>query len=415
MSASGEALELTILMRCLNQADSIASCVRKARGYLDSRGLRGEVLVADSGSTDGSQVLAQACGARVISISASGYSVALVGGIRAARGTYLMIADVDYRFIFSALDPFIAKLREGYDLVLDSRVPAGLRSRAMPPLPRYLGNPELTEMGRLFQRNNKLQGELRAFRRESMLSMPLASRGTEFASEMVIRAMARKLRIAEVTSAALYPPEEKIAGQPRATQTPWRRLRFGLLFSPPWLFLYPGCALLLAGIAMLGWLLPYDRSVGAAHLGVSAMVLAGAAALAGLQAIVFHLFSKTYAMHAGLLPQDRLVERLRGALRLEVGFTAGPACTLAGLALAACACFPQTQAIFTPLTSLSALRVLIPGATLATLGLQLMLASGLLAILQLNARGRYRRTRATDPPPPEPASEPLAGRDTLIH
>lgn len=406
MNVTGEPMELTILMPCLNEAETIATCVRKARGYLDSRGIRGEVLVADNGSTDGSQELAQACGARVVAVAAKGYGAALLGGIEAARGHFVVMGDADDSYDFTALDPFIQELRAGYELVMGNRFMGGIKPRAMPPLHRYLGNPVLTGIGRLLFRSTSgdFHCGLRGFQRQAILSLSLTSTGMEFASEMVVKATLRKLRITEVPT-TLSPDGRSRPPHLRSWRDGWRHLRFLLLFSPAWLFFYPGILLLLSGLATMLWLLPEQKTAGGITFDVNTLVFAGAAIVCGFQAVIFYMFAKTYAIRAGLLPMDRKVERLRHGLRLEVGLIAGLVCTLAGLAMAAYALTSWSSRAFGQLNPEHSLRLVVPSATLLIVGLQIMFSSCLLGILQLDTRTTYTRTRKSDLSTPAPSDQ----------
>ena len=397
MNAAHESTELTILMPCLNEAETIAICVRKAKGYIDSRGIVGEVLVADNGSTDGSQALAQACGARVLAIAAKGYGAALMGGIEAARGRIIIMGDSDDSYDFTALDPFVEKLRAGYDLVMGNRFMGGIRPHAMPPLHRYLGNPVLTGIGRLLFRSpsGDFHCGLRGFRRDAVLSLSLTSTGMEFASEMIVKATLRKLRITEVPT-TLSPDGRSRAPHLRSWRDGWRHLRFLLLFSPVWLFFYPGILLLALGLDTTAWLLPHPQSAGNVTFGVNTLVFAAAAIICGFQAIVFYMFAKTYAIRSGLLPEDPVVARLRESLRLEIGLIGGLLCMAAGLILAAVALGFWGSHSFGPLNPEHSLRMVIPSATLLILGVQIAFSSCLLAVLQLDTRTSYARTRKSD-------------------
>ncbi len=379
-------MELTILMPCLNEAETIETCVRKARGFLDSRGISGEVVVADNGSTDGSQRLAERCGARVVPIPRRGYGAALLGGIQAARGTFVVMGDGDDSYDFTALDPFLDKLRGGSELVMGNRFLGGIQPNAMPPLHKYLGNPVLTGVGRLFFKSpcGDFHCGLRGFNRESILSLGLTSPGMEFASEMVVKATLRKLRIAEVPTTLARDGRSR-PPHLRSWRDGWRHLRFLLLFSPAWLFLYPGLALLLVGAVAMTWLLPEPRATGGVTLDVNTLVFTAAAIVCGFQATAFYVFAKTFAIRSGLLPDDPLVTRLREILRLEVGLIVGSIMVVLGLALAAYAVGFWTQRSFGQLNPQHSLRIVVPAATLLILGLQIMFSSCLLSILQLES------------------------------
>jgi glycosyltransferase involved in cell wall biosynthesis len=394
---SARPLEFTILMPCLNEAETIQVCVRKATAFLRDRGIDGEVLIADNGSTDGSQALARQSGARVVQISRHGYGAALIGGIQAALGTYIVMGDADDSYDFTALDSFVAKLRDGCELVMGNRFRGGIRPNAMPPLHRYLGNPVLTWIGRLLFRSpaGDFHCGLRGFRRDSIISLGLNSPGMEFASEMVVKATLRNLRMTEVPT-VLSPDGRSRPPHLHSWRDGWRHLRFLLLFSPAWLFFYPGVVLLLTGLTAMAWLLPGQRSAGEINFDVNTLVFAAAAVVCGFQAIVFYMFAKTSAIRAGLLPEDPAVAKLRNVLRLEVGLIAGLLSTLIGLALAAYAVGAWGAQSFGRLNPQQSLRIVIPSATLLILGLQIMFSSCLLSILQLDRRGVGARTRDSD-------------------
>jgi hypothetical protein len=390
-------LELTILMPCLNEAETIEACVTKAAGFIKNRGIRGEVLIADNGSTDGSQQLARRCGARVVDIADRGYGAALLGGIQAARGSHIIMGDADDSYDFTALDPFVDKLREGFDLVMGNRFRGGIKPNAMPPLHRYLGNPVLTWIGRtLFHSpTGDFHCGLRGFRRSSILSLALTAQGMEFASEMVVKATLRRLRMTEVPT-TLSPDGRSRPPHLRSWRDGWRHLRFLLLFSPVWLFFYPGVLMLLLGLSAMVWLLPGQRSAGAITLDVNTLVFAAAGIICGFQAIVFYMFAKTYAIRSGLLPPDPLVARLRSILRFELGLVGGSVAVVAGLCLATYALGSWGTRSFGTLNPEQSLRVVIPSATLLVLGLQIIFSSCLLSILQLDTRTANARTRVTD-------------------
>lgn len=397
MSAAAGSLELTILMPCLNEAETLETCVRKAKSFLDSRGVRGEVLVADNGSTDGSQAIAERCGARVVPIPVRGYGAALLGGIHAAHGEYIIMADADDSYDFTALDPFMAKLREGYELVMGNRFLGGIAPNAMPPLHKYLGNPVLTGIGRLLFRSpsGDFHCGLRGFNRESILGLSLVAPGMEFASEMVVKATLRKLRITEVPTTLSVDGRSR-PPHLRSWRDGWRHLRFLLLFSPVWLFFYPGLLMLLLGASAMAWLLPGQQSAGSITFDVNTLMFAAAGVVCGFQAIVFYMFAKTYAIRSGLLPEDTLVGKLRDVLGLEVGLIIGMISIVAGLALAAYALGAWGTHKFGPLEPAQSLRIVIPSATLLIVGLQIVFSSCLLSVLQLDTRTTNARTRRTD-------------------
>jgi hypothetical protein len=296
------------------------------------------------------------------------------------------MGDADDSYDFSALDGFVARLRAGCDLVMGNRFRGGIKPGAMPPLHRYLGNPVLTGIGRLFFRSpcGDFHCGLRGLRREAILSLGLTAPGMEFASEMVVKATLRGLRIDEVPT-TLSPDGRSRPPHLRSWRDGWRHLRFLLLLSPSWLFFGPGLVLLLAGAAAMVWLMPGPRTVGSITFDVNTIVYAAAAIGCGFQAIVFYLLAKTFAIRSGLLPEDPMIQRLQQMLRLEVGLTIGAAAVVLGLALAAYAVGFWDIRSFGVLDPGLSLRVVVPSATLLILGLQLMFSSCLLSILQLDA------------------------------
>ena len=261
--ADGKELELTILMPCLNEAETLATCIRKAQTWLDENHVDGEVLIADNGSTDGSQAFATEMGARVVHVSAKGYGSALLGGITAARGKYVIMGDADDSYDFTNLGPFLEKLRAGYEVVMGNRFKGGIKPGAMKALHRYLGNPVLSGAARIMFREKKI-GDfhcgLRGFSRDAAMRMDLRTTGMEFASEMVVKASLQKMRIAEVPT-TLSPDGRSRPPHLRSWRDGWRHLRFLLLYSPRWLFLYPGALLMLVGsfVGMLLLMRPVDN------------------------------------------------------------------------------------------------------------------------------------------------------------
>ncbi len=381
------ACELTIVMPCLNEAETIGICVKKAKGYLERRKIDGEVLVADNGSTDDSPAIAESLGARVVKVPERGYGGALLGGIAAARGRYVIMGDADDSYDFTALDLFIDKLREGCELVVGNRFKGGIRPGAMPPLHRYLGNPILTAIGRRFfgSKIGDFHCGLRGFNREAIRRLNLTTTGMEFASEMVVKATLQKLRIAEVPT-TLSPDGRTRPSHLRSWRDGWRHLRFLLLFSPRWLFLYPGGLLTLAGIASMLWLLPGPRTVGGLTLDVHTLVYSAAAIVCGFQSVAFSVIAKVFAINAKLLPEDRRIDKLVDLLSLEVGIGVGLVLLIGGLVASMYAFGAWGGASFGPLDPTVAMRVVIPAATAVIVGLQIIFASFFLSILGLKRR-----------------------------
>jgi len=381
-------VDLSIVMPCLNEAATVADCVKQAREALAKYGIRGEVIVADNGSTDGSRELAAAAGARVVPVSLRGYGSALLTGIASAYGEYVVMGDADGTYDFMAIDRFLAKLRDGYDLVMGNRFQGGVAKGAMPFLHRYLGNPVLSFLGRLFFSNEvgDFHSGLRGFRRSPILALDLRTTGMEFASEMVVKASLQGLRISEVP-VTLAPDKRDRPPHLRTWRDGWRHLRFLLLYSPRWLFLYPGALLMAVGALTLVWLLPSERAVGSVRLDVHTLIYAAAAVVLGYQAVIFAVFTKTFAISEGLLPEDPRLVRLYRYVTLETGLGAGIALVIAGLVLAVTAIgIWQTQG-FGPIVDVPrTLRVVIVSSLAITLGVQTFFASFFLSVLGLSRR-----------------------------
>jgi Glycosyl transferase family 2 len=376
--------ELTILMPCLNEAATVGGCVTQARAFLERAGIAGEVLVADNGSEDGSAALARQAGARVVEVSERGYGAALAAGIDAARGRYVIMGDADASYDFSRLDAFVDKLRAGYPLVMGNRFLGGIRPGAMPALHRYLGNPLLSFLGRLFFRVGVRDFHCgqRGFERDAVRSLDLKTPGMEFASELVVKAALAGWRIAEVPT-TLDPDGRGRASHLRSWRDGWRHLRFLLLFSPRWLFLYPGLALLTLGTALTAVLYVRPLQVLGAGLDIHSMLYASAAALLGMQLCLFALFARVSAQGAGLLPRRPAVDRILRTLTLERGLLLGAGTMTAGVLWSAAAFWQWREAGFGPLDPRVVMRDTIPAAALMVAGMELALAAFLLSILRL--------------------------------
>jgi hypothetical protein len=378
-------VELTILMPCLNEAATIARCVEKARRFLEEAAIAGEVLIADNGSTDGSAAMAEAAGARVIHAPERGYGAALRAGIGAARGDYVIMGDADDSYDFGRLEAFVEKLRAGLPLVMGNRFQGGIRPGAMPLLHRYLGNPVLSFVGRLFFHTGvgDFHCGLRGFGRERILSLGLRTPGMEFASEMVVKAALAGWPIAEVPT-TLSPDGRGRPSHLRSWRDGWRHLRLLLLFSPRWLFLYPGLTFLLAGVLLTGALYFAPLRIAGAGLDVHTMLYASAAALLGLQLCVFALFARLSAQNASLLPRNAALERLLETVTLERGLALGLGAALAGFLWSASAFWQWREAGFGALDPRVVMRDTIPAAALMVGGMEVSLASFLVSVLRLN-------------------------------
>jgi glycosyltransferase involved in cell wall biosynthesis len=371
-------IELSIVMPCLNEAETLATCIRKAQGYLNDYGVSGEVVIADNGSTDGSQTIAQQLGARVIDIREKGYGSALRGGILAARGRYVIMGDADDSYDFTQLTPFLKKLREGYDLVMGNRFKGGIQPGAMPPLHRYLGNPVLTTIGKVLFPSpcGDFHCGLRGFRTESIQGLNLRTTGMEFASEMVVKASLHRMRITEVPT-TLSPDGRSRPPHLRSWRDGWRHLRFLLLYSPRWLFLYPGLLLMVIGLTTMLWLLPGARGIFDIHT----LLYAAAAIIVGFQSVAFSIFTKVFAISEGLLPEDRRFSRALNHLSLELGLIVGAILLIAGFSGSIWALGNWSSKLFGALNPSQTMRIVIPSITSLALGCQLMFSSFFLSVL----------------------------------
>lgn len=379
--------ELTILMPCLNEAETVGICIRKAKLFLESRDIAGEIIIADNGSGDGSQAIAFAGGARVITVPQPGYGAALAAGIAAARGTYVIMGDADDSYDFSTLDPFIAKLRQGCDLVMGNRFAGGIEPGAMPLLHKYLGNPVLSGLGRLFfgAPVGDFHCGLRGFRREAIADLGLSTTGMEFASEMVVKATLQKLRIAEAPT-TLSPDGRTRKPHLRSWRDGWRHLRFLLLFSPRWLFFYPGAALMAVGLTTMLWLLPEPRQIGNVTFDIHTLAYSAAATICGFQALVFAVFAKTYAVKAELMPEDPRLAKLGSVFSLETGIVIGIVLLLAGLGVSVYALDIWGRASFEELDPSVSMRFVLPGITAIVLGIEVVFSSFFFSVLGLEQK-----------------------------
>lgn len=382
-----EEVELTIVMPCLNEARTLPVCIEKALGSLRRHGIKGEVVIGDNGSTDGSQEIARKLGARVVDVPVRGYGAALMGGIAAARGKFIIMGDSDDSYDWTSILPFVEKLREGYDLVMGNRFKGGIKPGAMPFLNRYLGNPVLTSIGRLFfcPEMGDYHCGMRGFTREAAERMALQTTGMEFASEMVVKASLLKMRITEVPT-TLSPDGRGRPPHLRRWRDGWRHLRFMLLYSPRWLFWYPGLALMLAGLAVGAWLLPGPRKVGGVEFDVHTMLYAAMAVLLGFQSVLFAVFSKVFAIAEGLLPRDERLEQMFKVITLETGLIVGAVLVVLGLAGSAWAVWGWKATSFGPLQPQETLRTIIPAMLALVLGCQTIFASFFLSVLGMKRK-----------------------------
>jgi glycosyltransferase involved in cell wall biosynthesis len=378
-------MELTILMPCLNEALTVNTCVQKARAYLQRSGIAGEILIADNGSTDGSQSLAETAGARVIEIRDKGYGAALIGGIEAAKGRFVIMADADDSYDFTQLDEFVAGLRDGFQLVIGNRFKGGIKPGAMPVLNRYLGNPVLSFLGRsLFASPvGDFHCGLRGFDRQAILALKLRASGMEFASEMVVKASLAQLRIAEVPT-TLSPDGRDRAPHLRPWRDGWRHLRFMLLRSPQWLFLYPGLVLTALGLtgglllAIQPWTIP-----GVFTLDINALLYFAITAIVGVQISFFGLFALATARKMLLAVAPGVPERLLRLASAEGTILAGCGIAVLGLAGATTAVLQWGHASFGALVPSDMMRTTIPSVTLLAIGTQMVFGSLLLGFIEI--------------------------------
>lgn len=385
------ALELTVLMPCLNEAETVATCVRKAAAFLERTGIAGEVLVADNGSSDGSIELAEAAGARVVRIEHKGYGSALLGGMQAARGRFVIMADADDSYDFSQLDGFVDALRSGSTMVIGHRFRGGIRPGAMPPLHRYLGNPVLSFIGRLFfsARIGDFHCGLRGVERKAALQLGLCSPGMEFASEMIVKATLAGWRISEVPT-VLSPAGRSRRPHLRSWRDGWRHLRFLLIMSPRWLMLYPGTFLIAVGAAAQLLILRGPVVVDGVGFDIHTMLYAAGASILGVQLVLFSLVARTVGVLKGLLPMTRSLARFLDAFTLERGILLGLALGASGLALAVYSVATWAHARLAALDPVTMMRVAIPSVTLMLVGAESLFASFLLDLIDArkqSARG----------------------------
>jgi hypothetical protein len=389
-------VEFTVLMPCLNEAETVTACVRKAVRSLEDHGIDGEVVVADNGSTDGSQWLAADAGARVVPVAEPGYGNALLGGIMAARGQYVIMGDADDSYDFTAITPFVSQLRAGADLVMGNRFAGGIKAGAMPALHRYVGNPVLSFIGRLFFhiKAGDLHCGLRGFRRDSVLSLGLQTSGMEFASEMVVRATLAGQQVAEVPT-TLSPDGRSRPPHLRSWRDGWRHLRFLLLLSPRWLFLIPGTALLALGLVIGAAVLPAPLKLGGITFDVNTLAVACAMLVIGFQAVLCALFTQVHGNAEGLLPDDPKVGRLLAVWSLERGLWVGGLLACVGVAGLAGAFARWHTVRFGGLDYETSLRVVMPSVTALIGSCQMILGTFFLAALGIR---QAPRPVLADPP-----------------
>jgi glycosyltransferase involved in cell wall biosynthesis len=386
--SSRSPVDLSVVLPCLNEVETVGTCVRKARDSMQSNGISGEVIVADNGSTDGSAEAAEEAGARVVTVEERGYGAAIQGGVAAARGEYVVMADADDSYALDEVHAFFDSLEEGCDLVMGNRFQGEIETEAMPLLHRYLGNPVLSLIGRVFYGSQvgDFHCGLRGFRKEAFKSLDVRSTGMEFASELVVKAELAGLRIEEIPTT--LSPDGR-SGDPHLNtwKDGWRHLRFLLLYSPTWLFLVPGMTMMGAGLLFLLWLYIGEFTVGSVSFtGVHSMMYAALAIMVGFQTIWFGLFTKNFAVNEGLLPEDKTVEQLVEHFSLEGGLAIGGLLAMMGLGGAIYAIALWRDHAFGSLDPANTFEIVIPSFLALAIGVQIVFSSFFLSVLQLKHR-----------------------------
>ena len=378
-------MELTILMPCLNEAETLAVCIRKARRFLTDHGIDGEVLISDNGSTDGSQEIARAEGARVVTASRKGYGSALITGCQEARGTYVIMGDADDSYDFLHLMPFVEKLREGYDLVMGDRFAGGIEDGAMPWSHRYIGNPILSFVGRIFfhSRIRDFLCGLRGYRREAILGLDLQTTGMEYASEMVVKAELNGLRIAEVPT-TLKKDGRSRPPHLRSFRDGWRHLKFLLMYAPNWLFLYPGLFLLIAGIAGSLVLLGGQLHLFNVVFSINTLLYFAFFIILGFNITTMFLLVKLYAYNHHLLPRRETDWNRK--LKEDTFIFCGALVTIIGIALSITAVSFWRTSGYRDLIPEEIMRITIPAVTLIAIGVQSVFAGFVMSIVKVRAK-----------------------------
>jgi glycosyltransferase involved in cell wall biosynthesis len=374
--------ELSLVLPCLNEAATVGLCVRQVIKTLANHSISGEIIVADNGSTDRSREIAEEMGAHVVLVESRGYGSALMGGINAARGKYVVMGDADCSYDFRQIPVFLEKLRSGYELVVGNRFQGGIQPGAMSTLHRYFGNPVLTGIGRLFFKApcRDFHCGLRGFTKAAYERMRLRTTGMEFASEMIVKASLFKVPMCEVPT-TLSPDGRGRASHLRSWHDGWRHLRFLLLYSPRWLFFYPGLAVLFLGVATALWLLPGPRQVGKSFLDIHTLLYAVVAILTGFQAVVFALFAKVFGITEGLMPEDPRLTRAFRIFNLEKGLLAGTVLLATGISVAGYSFYLWNRTGFGPMNPVILVRLVAAVIVSATLGIEIIFASFFLSIM----------------------------------
>ncbi len=385
-----EGIKLTVLMPCLNEAETLATCIEKANDFFVRSKIPGEVLIADNGSTDGSQAIALELGARIVDVPNKGYGNALIAGIENSFGEFIIMGDADDSYNFSSLEAFVEKLEEGYELVIGNRFLGGIEPGAMPPLHRYLGNPVLSWMGRKFYKIDigDFHCGLRGFRRASIQKIGLRSGGMEFASEMVVKSKLHELKICEVPT-TLSPDGRSRPPHLRTWRDGFRHLRFLFLYSPRWLFFYPG--LILAGISFLAGIVLEITTVhiGNVGFGVDSLAVVCSLFIVGIQAIFFSAFSKIYGIRMGLIPDNPTVRKFRFFMKPANLIAAGTGLLALSTAGLIAAFLYWGGKNFGNLNPVDALRFILPSSAFLVVGFQLFMSGLFMGVLEISGSERH--------------------------
>ncbi len=380
-------VELTILMPCLNEAETLEICIKKAMSFLTDNHVDGEVLIADNGSTDGSQEIARRNGARVVDIEQKGYGSALRGGSENARGKYVVMGDADDSYNFLNLMPFLEKLRAGYELVMGNRFKGGIEKGAMPPLHKYLGNPVLSFIGRIFYPSDikDFHCGLRGYNRAAIQSLQLQTTGMEYASEMVVQATLHKLKMIEVPT-TLSPDGRTRPPHLRSWRDGWRHLKFLMMYSPNWTFLYPGLILSGIGLLIMVAIGIGPSRIGTINFGINTMMYGATSLLVGVNISLFSMFTKAYALSSGFIPNSPKTVGLLERFTVEKGVVIGVILTILGIIATIIAFVIWGNHSFGNLQPESIMKITIPATTLIAIGIELVFASFFLGILEIKRK-----------------------------
>lgn len=380
-------VELSIVMPCLNEAETLERCIMKGHGFLERSGVSGEIVIGDNGSTDGSQDIALRCGARVVDIKIRGYGAAIYGAVMQSRGKYCIMGDADDSYDFSKLEGFVAQLRNGADLVMGNRFLGGIKPGAMPWKNRHIGNPVLSGIGRLFFHApaRDFHCGLRGFSRDAFLRMDLRTTGMEFASEMVIKSTLLNMNIIEVPT-TLSKDGRSRPPHLRPFRDGWRHLRFMLLFSPNWIFLYPGLLLMTFGFIIGGALIVRPLSFYDVHFNIGTLIYCVTMIDVGFQAVIFAVLSRAYAMQEGLFPQSSSMSKIANLFSFEKGIMGGSSLLIVGFSLMGYAFYVWSNKMFGELDFNMIIRIIIGSSLALSIGSEVLLSTFLLSILRLAVR-----------------------------